>query len=62
VAGGEGKGNEVLDSTEWYDPKLNQWKSGLKFITPRSGGGLAVVKDSNIVLYIGGFNNSRSIC
>eukprot|EP00102_Acyrthosiphon_pisum_P026849 XP_016664059.1 PREDICTED: ring canal kelch homolog [Acyrthosiphon pisum] len=59
VVGGLGHDYEVLESTKYYDPKLNKWQSGPKF-EPRFGGGLAVVKDSNIVLYVGGVNNSRS--
>ncbi|XP_029342066.1 kelch-like protein 2 [Acyrthosiphon pisum] len=48
-----------LDSSEWYDPKINQWQTGPKMITPRCSGGLAVVKD-NFVLYIGGCNQFYS--
>ncbi|XP_060871866.1 kelch-like protein 2 isoform X2 [Metopolophium dirhodum] len=58
VVGGEG--HNVISSTEWYDPNINQWHFGPKLITPRSGGGLAVVKD-NFVLYLGGIINSRSV-
>jgi len=57
VVGGKGnegvnKPNLILDSTEWYDPKIKRWQSGPKMISPRYGGGLAVVKD-NFVLYMG---------
>ncbi|XP_008188293.1 ring canal kelch homolog [Acyrthosiphon pisum] len=58
VVGGEGK--NIITSTEWYDPKMNRWHFGPKLITPRSGGGLAVVKD-NFVLSLGGIINSQSV-
>ena len=53
MVGGKKWGNEVLDSTEWYDPKINKWQFGPKMVTPLFGGGLAVVKD-RFVLYMGG--------
>eukprot|EP00102_Acyrthosiphon_pisum_P025869 XP_016663079.1 PREDICTED: ring canal kelch homolog [Acyrthosiphon pisum] len=59
VVCGRGHGSVELDSTEWYDPKINQWQTGPKMITPRYAGGLAVVND-NFVLCLGG-SNSESI-
>jgi len=53
VAGGLSHDKVSIDSTEWYDSKINQWHSGPKMITPSYGGCLAVVKD-NAVLYLGG--------
>ncbi|XP_008188229.1 kelch-like protein 2 isoform X2 [Acyrthosiphon pisum] len=58
VGGRSNEDNLILDSTEWYDPKLNRWQFGPKMITPRYGGGLAVVKD-NIVLYYMGAHNYK---
>ncbi|XP_029345949.1 ring canal kelch homolog isoform X2 [Acyrthosiphon pisum] len=55
AVGGAGINNEILDSTEWYDPKLNQWHFGPKMITSRYAGGLVVVND-NFALYFGGGN------
>ncbi|XP_060871864.1 kelch-like protein 2 isoform X2 [Metopolophium dirhodum] len=55
AVGGAGSNNEILDSTEWYDPKINQWQPGPKMITPSCAGGLAVVND-NFALYLGGTN------
>ncbi|XP_029348331.1 ring canal kelch homolog isoform X2 [Acyrthosiphon pisum] len=62
VVGGLGHGNAILDSTEFYDPKLNQWKSGPKMITPLYYGGLAVLKDNNIMLYVGGHKYPSTTC
>ncbi|XP_008179322.1 kelch-like protein 2 [Acyrthosiphon pisum] len=59
VVGGLGSGEVILDSTEWYYPKINKWQSGPKMITPRCGGGISVVKD-NFVFYMGGINNRSS--
>ncbi|XP_029346584.1 ring canal kelch homolog [Acyrthosiphon pisum] len=53
VVGGLGIGSHILDSTEWYNPKINQWQPGPKMITPSLWGGLAVVND-NFVLHMGG--------
>ncbi|XP_029347586.1 ring canal kelch homolog isoform X3 [Acyrthosiphon pisum] len=53
VGGSRHGGN--LDSTEWYDPKINQWQPGPQMIASRFSGGLAVVKD-NFVIYMGGVN------
>jgi len=57
VVGGLGQGMVKLDSTQWYDPKTNQWQTGPKMITPRYAGGIAVLKD-NCVFYMG--SNSGS--
>ncbi|XP_029348307.1 kelch-like protein 2 [Acyrthosiphon pisum] len=35
-----------LDSTEWYDPKINQWQPGPQIIASHFSGCLAVVKDN----------------
>ncbi|XP_029346291.1 ring canal kelch homolog [Acyrthosiphon pisum] len=59
VVGGSGINFKTLDSTEWYDPKINKWQSGSKMITPRYAGGLAVVKD-NFALYLGGRNSEST--
>ncbi|XP_016659592.1 ring canal kelch homolog isoform X2 [Acyrthosiphon pisum] len=59
VAGGLGINHSILNSTEWYDPKINKWQYGPKMITPSLGGGLAVVND-NCLLYLGG-RNTESI-
>lgn len=48
-----GFGNKANSTTEWYDPKINQWRFGPKMITRRCRGGLAVVKD-NFVFAMGG--------
>jgi len=48
--------NIVSDSTEWYDPTINQWQPLPQLITPRFSGGLAVIKD-NFVFYMGGYNS-----
>ncbi|XP_060871862.1 kelch-like protein 2 [Metopolophium dirhodum] len=53
AVGGVGINNEILYSTEWYDPKINQWQPGPKMITPSRSGGLAVVND-NFAMYLGG--------
>ncbi|XP_029342299.1 ring canal kelch homolog [Acyrthosiphon pisum] len=59
AVGGLNYNGNLLDSTEWYDSKINKWQTGPKMITTRCSGGLAVVKD-NFVLYIGGCNQSNS--
>eukprot|EP00102_Acyrthosiphon_pisum_P014759 XP_008184985.1 PREDICTED: kelch-like protein 2 isoform X2 [Acyrthosiphon pisum] len=60
VGGGRGINNKILDSTEWYDPKINQWQTGPKMIAPRYAGVLAVVND-NFVLCLGGRNSESTL-
>ncbi|XP_016659045.1 kelch-like protein 2 isoform X2 [Acyrthosiphon pisum] len=62
VVGGSGTDlfHDVLDSTEWYDPKNNQWQTGPKMITPRYAVRLAVVND-NFVLCLGGRNSESTL-
>jgi len=51
VAGGDG--SIARNSTEWYDPKVNQWLLGPDMISPRYCAGLAVV-NYNFVFAVGG--------
>jgi len=53
VAGGYGYTRLAADSTEWYDPKNNQWYFGPKMITCRDGASLAVLND-HFVFAMGG--------
>eukprot|EP00102_Acyrthosiphon_pisum_P027940 XP_016665150.1 PREDICTED: ring canal kelch homolog [Acyrthosiphon pisum] len=55
LAVGGSRHGRNLDTTEWYDPKINQWQPGPQTIASRFSGGLAVVKD-NFVIYLGGVN------
>ncbi|XP_029345943.1 kelch-like protein 2 isoform X2 [Acyrthosiphon pisum] len=60
VVGGLGINRNILNSTEWYDPKINKWQYGPKMITPRYAGGLVVVND-NFVLGLGGSNSKSTL-
>ncbi|KAL4082849.1 hypothetical protein QTP88_029505 [Uroleucon formosanum] len=53
VAGGYGYTKLAAGSTEWYEPKNNQWYFGPKMITCRDGASLAVLND-HFVFAMGG--------
>ncbi|XP_060872578.1 ring canal kelch homolog [Metopolophium dirhodum] len=53
VVGGYGHTTSAAGSTEWYDPKNNQWYFGPIMITRRDGAGLAVL-DDHFVFAMGG--------
>ncbi|CAI6361763.1 unnamed protein product [Macrosiphum euphorbiae] len=53
VVGGLGFHEVVLNSTEWYDPKVDRWQSGPKMIAARCAAGLAALED-NFVFTVGG--------
>jgi len=55
VVGGESMNEILINRTEWYDPKKNQWNFGSDMITNRHKTGLVVVKD-NLVFSVGGSN------
>eukprot|EP00102_Acyrthosiphon_pisum_P019852 XP_016657062.1 PREDICTED: kelch-like protein 2 [Acyrthosiphon pisum] len=49
-----GMGTKYSDSTEWYDPKVNQWKLMAKKPTKRVLASVAVSKD-NLFFVVGGY-------
>jgi len=51
---------KLLDSTEWYDPKINRWQSGPKVIKPSCGHTVVVIKD-NFVFSIGSVADKMSV-
>ncbi|XP_029344894.1 kelch-like protein 2 isoform X2 [Acyrthosiphon pisum] len=51
--------DHILNTTEWYDPKINQWQPGPKMFLPLEAPGLAVAND-NCVFLMGGNSGQNS--